>query len=58
MHGTVLALGVTLLAILGQEVAAQNSIIIEYGEVRIEKENEDILCAETQDGESLKILKF
>ena len=58
MHGTVLALGVTLLAILGQEVAAQNSVIIEYGEVRIAKENEDILCAETQDGESLKIVKF
>jgi hypothetical protein len=58
MHGTVLALGFTLLAILGQEVAAQNSVIIEYGEVRIEKENEDILCAETQDGESLKILTF
>jgi hypothetical protein len=58
MHGTVLALVVTLLSILGQEAGAQNSVIIEYGAGRLAKENEEPLCAEMQDGESLKMLTF
>ena len=57
MNRTVLAIGVTLLSILWQEAGAQNSVIIEYGAVRLAKENETIRCADTmEDGESLKML--
>ena len=38
--------------------AAQNTEVIEYGEVRLANENENIVCAEMLDGENLKMLIF
>ena len=59
MHGTsLLALGVTLLSVLGIEAAAQNTEVIEYGKVRLANENEKIVCAEILDAETLKMLTF
>ena len=56
MNLTVLALVVTLLSILSQEAGAQNLVIIEYGAVRLAKENDLFRCADAQNGESLKLL--
>jgi hypothetical protein len=58
MHGTVLALGVSLLAIMGLEATAQKSVIIEYGSARLALENETNLCADMYDGDTLKMLTF
>ena len=53
-----LALGVTLLLVIGIEAAAQDTEVIEHGKVRLANENEKIVCAEMFDGESLKMMTF
>jgi hypothetical protein len=59
MKGTLLlALGVTLLLVIGIEAAAQDTEVIEHGKVRLANENEKIVCAEMFDGESLKMMTF
>ena len=53
-----LAFGLTLLSVIGIEAADQNTVVIEYGKVRLAIENEKIVCAEMLDGESLKMFTF